>query len=257
MHYSPLLLVHICGGTIGLLSGFAAMAFRKGSRYHGLAGNVFFVSMLAMSSAGAYLALMKHQSSNVFGGLLTFYLVATAWATARRRDGETRVYDWAGLLAALAFGIVIITFGVDAASSAAGTKDNVPAPMYFFLASVALLSAAGDLRMMWRGGLFGAKRVVRHLWRMCFAWFIASASVFIARPHLFPAILRETHVLVLLGVVPLLLMIFWFVRVRFAGTLQRRKMAPVPVLAGITGAWHIPPLLASKQAGRSPRLSKD
>ena len=38
MHYSPPLLVHICGGTIGLLSGFAAMAFRKGSRYHGPGG---------------------------------------------------------------------------------------------------------------------------------------------------------------------------------------------------------------------------
>src|SRR5215469_16638863 len=109
----PLLLVHICGGTIGLLSGFTAMAFRKGSRYHGMAGNVFFVSMLTMSSAGASLAFMKHQSSNVFGGLLTFYLVATAWATARRRDGETSKLDWIGFLAALAVGIVIATFGFE------------------------------------------------------------------------------------------------------------------------------------------------
>ena len=226
----PLLLVHICGGTIGLLSGFTAMAFRKGSRYHCLAGTVFFVSMLTMSSAGAYLAFLKHQSSNVFGGLLTFYLVASGWATARRRDGETRVYDWAGFLAALAFGMVITTFGVAAARSATGTKDNVPAPMYFFLALVALLSAAGDLRMIWRGGLFGAKRIVRHLWRMCFAWFIASASVFIARPHLFPAILRETHALVLLGVLPLLMMIFWVVRVRFSNAFRRK----LPVAADAT-----------------------
>jgi len=220
MHYSPLLLVHICAGTIGLLSGFAAMASRKGSPYHGLAGNVFFVSMLTMSSAGAYLALLKHQTSNVFGGLLTFYLVATAWATARRQDGETRVFDWAGFLAALAFGTVIATFGLEAARSATGTKDNVPAPMYFFLASVALLSATGDLRMIWRGGLFGTQRIARHLWRMCFAWFIASASVFIARPHLFPAILRETHALLVLDVLPLLLMTFWFVRVRFTNSFR-------------------------------------
>jgi len=226
MHYSPLLIVHISAGTIGLFSGFAAMVFRKGSRYHGMAGNVFFVSMLTMSSAGAYLALLKHQSSNVFGGLLTFYLVATAWVTARRRDGETSIFDWAGFLAALAVGIVIASFGLQAAASPTGSRDNVPAPMYFILASVALLSAAGDLRMLLRGGLFGAQRIARHLWRMCFGLFIASGSVFLARPHLFPAILRETHVLVLLGVLPLLLMIFWSVRARFSNAFRRRQSLP-------------------------------
>jgi hypothetical protein len=31
MSYSPILLVHICAGSLGLLSGTAAMSFRKGS----------------------------------------------------------------------------------------------------------------------------------------------------------------------------------------------------------------------------------
>ena len=31
MSYSPMLIVDICGGTLGLLSGTAALAFRKGS----------------------------------------------------------------------------------------------------------------------------------------------------------------------------------------------------------------------------------
>lgn len=223
MSYSPLLILHICGGTIGLLSGFAAMAFRKGSRWHGMAGNVFFVSMLTMSSAGAYLALLKHQASNVFGGLLTFYLVATAWVTARRRDGETSKFDWLGFLAASVVGLVILSFGLQAAASPGGSKDGVPAPMYFVLASVALLSATGDLRMLLRGGLYGTQRIVRHLWRMSFAFFVASGSVFLARPHLFPRILRDTHALVFLGFLPLLLMIFWFVRVRFTNAFRRRQ----------------------------------
>jgi len=33
-----------------------------------------------------------------------------------------------------------------------------------------LLAAAGDIRMLVRGGVFGAKRIVRHLWRMCFGF---------------------------------------------------------------------------------------
>jgi hypothetical protein len=71
--------------------------------------------------------------------------------------------------------------------------------MYFFLGSVALLSAAEDVRMLWHGGVSGALRIARHLWRMCFALFIASASLFLARPQLFPALLRKTGIVFLLG----------------------------------------------------------
>jgi len=108
-------------------------------------------------------------------------------------------------------------------------KIYVPAPIYFVLCSAGLLSAAGDLRMRWRGGLYGRQRILRHLWRMCFAWFIASGSVFLARPHLFPAILRETYALVFLGVLPLLLMIFWWVHLRCSSIFKRKR--PVPVAA--------------------------
>ena len=222
MEYSPLLLLHIGAGTTGLLSGATAMCFRKGSRWHGAAGNVFFVSMLTMSGIGAFMAFMKSQPGNIIGGLLTFYLVATAWVTARRRNGQTGIFDWAALLVALTVGVSIVAYGVQAAQSPSGSKDGVPAVMYFVLGSVALLSAAGDVRMLVRHGVFfGSQRIARHLWRMCFALFIASASIFIARPHLFPALLQRTNVLVLMGVLPLILMIFWLFRVRFTSTYQR------------------------------------
>jgi hypothetical protein len=226
MHYSPSLILHISGGLVGLLSGATTMVFRKGSRGHGLAGNVFFVSMLTMSACGTYLAVVKHQPNNIIGGVLTFYLVATAWTTARRGDGQTSIFDWAGLLAALAVGIVIVARGIEAAKT--GLSDGVPIPMYFVLGSVALLSAAGDGRMLACGGLSGRKRIARHLWRMCFALFIASSSVFLARQQLFPALLRRTGALALLSVLPLLLLIFWFVRVRFANAYKPKTIVRVP-----------------------------
>ena len=83
----PLVLLHIASAAVGLLSGFMAMAFRKGSGLHGAAGSVFFVSMLSMSGLGAFMAaFLKPNNGNVLGGLLTFYLVATGWVAARRRD---------------------------------------------------------------------------------------------------------------------------------------------------------------------------
>ena len=90
--HTTLLLVHICSATVGLLSGFMAMAFRKGSNWHGAAGTVFFVSMLLMSSSGAYIAaFLKPVAINVVAATLTFYLVSTAWRAAKKRDDVERV----------------------------------------------------------------------------------------------------------------------------------------------------------------------
>jgi hypothetical protein len=79
--------------------------------------------------------------------------------------------------------------------------------------------------MLVRGGTTGTGRVARHLWRMCFALFIASSSIFLARQHLFPAILRKTGVLIFLSLLPLGLLIFWIIRVRFTKAFQRTMMA--------------------------------
>jgi len=89
----PLLVFHIGAGGLAMFAGAAAVSFRKGSRWHGRAGNLFVAAMLCMAAAASCLAYMKHQPNNVFGGILTIYLVTTAWATARRRDGETGILD--------------------------------------------------------------------------------------------------------------------------------------------------------------------
>jgi len=221
---SPILLLHISGGGVGLLSGAVALSFPKGSRPHGVAGNVFFVSMLTASAAGAYLGSRNSEMDNVFGGVLTFYLVATAWVTARRRDGETGIFDWLGLVVALAIAAVAVIYGIEAAHSPTGTKGGSPASGYVLPGAVALLAAIGDARILLCGGLRGAQRIARHLWRMCFALFVASASIFLARPQLFPTLLIKTHVLFLLGVLPLALMVFWLARVLFTNTF--RSAAP-------------------------------
>src|SRR6267378_629283 len=229
MAYSPILIVHICGGTLGLLSGTAAMSFRKGSPRHMLAGRIFVASMLTMGALAAYLAITRHQPNNIGGGILTFYLIGTAWLTARRKDGETSRLDWVALLIPLANGILSWMTGVKVLRSGHSSLDGVPVGMILFMGSVCLLAAAGDVRMLVRGGVFGAKRIARHLWRMCFGLFIAAGSFFFGgsnRPlrllstvgigkYLSPAIFGTTLYLIL-TILPLVLLVFWLVRVRFA-----------------------------------------
>lgn len=228
MAYSPILLVHIAGGTVGLLSGTAAMLFRKGSARHALAGRIFVVAMLTMASFAAYLAVVRHQPSNIGGGIFTFYLILTAWLTARRRDGETQRLDWFLLLIPLALGTLTWMHGVAIVRSGVDSPDGVPVGMSFFMGSVMLLAAAGDVRMLAGGGVVGAKRIARHLWRMCFGLFIAAGSFFMGPsnrplrlltaaglgPHLSPA-LFSTGVYLVLTLLPLILLVYWLVRVRF------------------------------------------
>src|SRR5881394_1120911 len=214
MAMSPVLFVHICGATIGLLSGYMALLFRKGSGLHGAAGNVFFIAMLSMSASGAYIAAFVHPiAGNVIAALVTFYLVATAWRTARRRNGGTNLYDVAALLLIFVVGAAGLRFGFQAAASVKGSKDGIPAAAYFVFGSVAMLCALGDVRMIMRGGIVGARRIARHLWRMCLALLIATFSFFPGQTKIFSRALRAMPVLYLPHILLLGAMIFWLIRV--------------------------------------------
>ncbi len=237
MAYSPILLVHIAGGTVGLLSGTAALLFRKGSPRHALAGRIFVVAMLTMASLAVYLAVVRHQPSNIGGGIFTFYLIGTAWLTARRGDGATRRYDWVVLLIPLALGTLTWMNGIAIVRSGVASPDGVPVGMTFFMGSVILLAAAGDVRMLVGGGVVGARRIARHLWRMCFGLFIAAGSFFMGpsnRPlrlmtaaglgqHLSPA-LFSTGVYITLTLLPLILLVYWLVRVRLTNLYQGKSI---------------------------------
>ena len=211
---SVILVIHICAGTLGLLSGVAAMSFRKGSRRHGTAGNVFFGAMVVMGSSAAYLG-------NVFGGLFACYMVTTGWLTGRRRAGETSVWDWAALVFALGFGVLTLIKGIEVAQLPSRSLKGVPAGMFLFLGSIGLLSAAGDLRMLVRGGVFGRQRIARHLWRMCFGLFIATGS-FLAQKRVYALVGGPK--IIFLSAIPLLLMIVWLIRVRFKNVYKTRSM---------------------------------
>ena len=184
--------------------------------------------MLIMAAGAVYLAKVKNQPNNFGGGIFTFYLILTAWLTARRRSGRTSRFDWVVMLIPLALGSLAWTTGIKALRNHENLPGGVPVGMHLFMASVMLLAAAGDVRMLLRGGIFGPQRVVRHVWWMCFGLFIAAGSFFLGpsnRPlrllstvglgqHL-PAILFSTSLYLILTVLPLILLIFWVARVRF------------------------------------------
>ena len=227
---SPLLICHVVAGTLGIVSGAAALSVRKGERRHRGFGTVFLLCMSSVSALAVYLALFvppifsgaAPPSASVSVGLLTIYLVATAWMTVRRKDGRVGLFEKGA--AAVAFGLAaaLLIFGLRAAGMpTAKPVEYVP---YFVFASFAAFAAALDLRVILRGGISGAQRISRHLWRMCFALFFATAFFFLGQQQVLPKFMRGSPVLVLLALAPLVLMIFWIFRVRFSNRFKSGVM---------------------------------
>ncbi|MBB5344686.1 DUF2306 domain-containing protein [Tunturibacter empetritectus] len=221
----PLLILHILGGTMGLLSGTFAIAVSKGSRLHRASGNVFTIAMLTLASSGLCLAILKSQRGNIIGSIVTFYMITTAWLAGRRRSiGRP---DWAALLVGLGGAAAVITLGV---LTLHHPDKNAPAGMCFFFGVVLLLAAAGDIRMLAQGGIAGRQRITRHLWRMCFGLFIATGSFFLGQQQVFPAFLRGSIFLTVLALLPFTVMIYWLIRVRFSKAYKvQPPPTPVPV----------------------------
>jgi len=202
------------------MTGAAALVFRKGARLHRLSGNLFFFSMLTMAAMATLLGVMIPDRGNVPGGMFTMYLVATGWATVRRKDDGVGLFDCGALLVALTAAGVAVVFAVAGGNSPTGLLDRNPAPLYEIFASLAVFAAALDLKVILRPSLSGQQRTARHIWRMSTALFFATGSFFLGQQQVMPEFLQGSPLLTVLALAPLLLMIFWLVRIRFKSRLK-------------------------------------
>ncbi len=208
-----LLPLHIIAGAIALAAGAVALYVFKGARLHRQSGMIFVYAMLVMSASGAVMAALKPNRGNVMGGVLTLYLVITGLLTVRRRVAG---FDWknvGAMLLGLTVGMMGLKFALDALHSPNGMIDGYPPPLYFIFGTVALLGAFGDIRVMAGQGIQGPRLLARHLWRMCFAMFIATGSFFLGQAKVFPKPIRIIPVLAIPVLLVLLLMLYWLARV--------------------------------------------
>ena len=216
---------HAVAGTVGLVGGAVAVATPKGGSWHRRSGLAFVFAMVALGLSAV--AVSAFEGKETFtGGVFPAYLVFSGWTAVRPlREGGRRV-DVA--LMVLAFTITAATYlGAFAALDRPGNRlEGVPAGMLFFLGTIGLLAAIGDARMIRAGGLQGARRLTRHLWRMCFGLFIASGSFFLGQMKFIPEPIRSLPLLFVLALAPLLVLLYWMWRIRLRQNLRGMTTAP-------------------------------
>ena len=214
------LVFHVAMGVAALVAGIIAVAAAKGGRWHRRAGMVFVHTMIATGLTAAGISL--YEGKSVGGGALTAYLVFTAFTAVRPLPALGRGVDIALAALALTFAAGTYRTAFAALEQPGNQIDGVPAGMSFFLGTVILLAAVGDARMIHAGGIRGARRIARHLWRMCFGLFIASGSFAaqLVMMTFMPPQFRSVPVILLLGGGPLVVLLYWMWRVRLRQNLR-------------------------------------
>lgn len=212
--------IHILAGGLGLVSGYVALFAAKGGRLHRQSGMLFVYTMLTMSLIGALVAALRATEGSVIAGLLTAYMVITALITVRPAAAGLRWLN-AGLMAlAFAIGLTSFAWGIEALAAPKGSLDGIPAAMFLVFGTVALLAGASDIRVIRSGSLRGTPRIVRHLWRMCYALWVAAGSFFLGQADEFPKALRIPALLGLPVLLVLVAMLYWLWRVRSKRTVR-------------------------------------
>jgi hypothetical protein len=208
-----ILFLHIAGGSLAVVGGYAALFAPKGGRLHRRAGMLFVYAMIAMG-AGAMVVGLARGKSSWLGGPLVVYLAVTGMLAVRRTQTPARTRDIALMTAAVALGLASLVGAIRIFLGPRGPLGVAPGVAGLVNALVLLLCAAGDVRVLRSGPPTGTRRLARHLWRMCYAMFTATGSFFLGQAKVIPEPLRIRPLLYVLAFLPLPAMFYWVWRVR-------------------------------------------
>lgn len=219
------LALHLFSGTLAIIVGGVTLGSAKGSWLHRAVGRAFAVTMLITAATGAYLALNISQPKTFLLGLLTFYLAATGWRSARQKDAEHSWLDGALAMMPIVLGALAVAGIVS--HGRAGTISLRTSVSYTILAAICF---AGD--MLNRIAPGRTNRLARHLWRMCFALLIAEKSLFLGQPQVFPEMLRKPYILSAPLILTLVAMLYWLFRVLVFAHMPAQIASATPSKSG-------------------------
>jgi uncharacterized membrane protein len=222
-----LLPLHVAAGGLAIVLGVVALSVRKGGAIHRRSGRLFVYAMLVMAASAALLGLLNGKAAgNVLAAVLTAYFVGTALTTVRPPSSWTRRINGVALTVAVVLAFACALNGLRMIGARGRDPDGVPfqtaGAMSLIVAVLLVIAAAGDVRLMRSGTLHGGPRLARHLWRMCFALFIAAGSFFSLRERV-ATILPEPLTTGPMRALPIVLLFgalfYWLWRVRGRRTL--------------------------------------
>lgn len=218
-----ILIVHIAGGAIGILTGWVASTAAKGKQLHRLSGRTFVVAMFASYLVAMFVApFLDHGARpNTVAAVLALYLLVSGVYAARQGEFAATWREKLGLAIAAMITGAGIWFAIIGFHHESGTVDGSPPQAFALFIVTGIAALIDEIRVLVKGTLTRMEMVRRHLWRMSASFFIASASFFVGQPQVFPDWFNATPLPFLLSFSPLILMAWFLFRYR-----DRTRLAP-------------------------------
>jgi len=148
-----LLVLHISGGMLGLITGMINMINRKGGKLHKLIGKLYVTGMFVATISGMFLAFIGENQFLFLIGVFSFYLAFSGYRTlSHRKPDDYRFVDKSVAFLTGVFAMVMIVTGVFNFS----TGNLVINPVLLIFGVVCLIYGWGDLL------IFIGKRETKH-----------------------------------------------------------------------------------------------
>lgn len=114
--FTIFLILHILGGSTGLITGTINLVRRKGDRKHKQIGKIFTYAMLTTGFSALILSILHPSHFLFIVGVFTIYLVATGnryiYLKLLGYDQKPKKLDWIITISMLVVGLVFIGLGI-------------------------------------------------------------------------------------------------------------------------------------------------
>lgn len=184
--FNVFLVLHIVGGTVGLLTGMVTMLRRKGDKNHKLTGKVFYVSMLMTGISSLVLSCLHPNYFLCMVGVFTLYMVITGQRYLKHKQqkhNETKRVEWTITMLMLLAGLLFVGIGILTI-----IKSNLIGLVFIAFGSIGLLFVRQDFKNYTNQTTIKQYWLVGHLQRMTGS-FIAALTAFLVvndLPHQIP-----------------------------------------------------------------------
>jgi uncharacterized membrane protein len=172
--FKVFLILHIFGGSVGLLTGMLNMIRKKGDKNHKLVGRVFLISMLTSGISSLILASIHTNYFLFMVGVFTLYMVGSGQLYLKGYNNTTsKSIEWTITILMLLAGILFVGFGVLALA-----KTNLFGLVFVTFGCLVLLFVRQDFKNHKGQSAIKNYGLVAHLQRMT-GGFIATLTAFL------------------------------------------------------------------------------
>ena len=206
--FTILLILHITGGSIGLITGVINMVRRKGDVLHKRVGRFFLYAMITASSSAVVMSLLHPNPFLMIVGLFTIYMVGTGYRYIHLRlmevDNGPKNLDWILTYGMGVAGILFVILGI-----IEFLKGNIFGIVYLVFAGIGFLFIKMDFDNYKEKSRHKNYWLLAHLQRMIGGYIAALTAFLVVNADHFPKVIPGMVYWLLPTVILTPLIIYW------------------------------------------------